>query len=139
MGFYPATAEFSRGIWFPRQRWHEIRSISRHANAQLDQFMHALIWKAVPPIILVGIGAILLREFLRWLEHKATRAGHSWRAKRSARPSAVSARVNASTAAPHCPRGHGMMVMRTARRGENAGSNFWGCSEFPRCRKTQAV
>ena len=26
------------------------------------------------------------------------------------------------------------MVRRTARRGPNAGSEFWGCSEFPRCR-----
>ena len=26
------------------------------------------------------------------------------------------------------------MVRRTARRGANAGSEFWGCSEFPRCR-----
>ena len=26
------------------------------------------------------------------------------------------------------------MVRRTARRGSNAGSDFWGCSEFPRCR-----
>ena len=26
------------------------------------------------------------------------------------------------------------MVRRTARRGANAGREFWGCSEFPRCR-----
>ena len=26
------------------------------------------------------------------------------------------------------------MVRRTARRGANVGSEFWGCSEFPRCR-----
>ena len=26
------------------------------------------------------------------------------------------------------------MVMRTAKRGSNAGSQFWGCSTFPRCR-----
>ncbi len=27
------------------------------------------------------------------------------------------------------------MVLRTARRGDNAGKQFWGCSEFPKCRQ----
>ena len=28
------------------------------------------------------------------------------------------------------------MVKRTAQRGPNAGNEFWGCSDFPRCRGT---
>jgi restriction system protein len=51
----------------------------------------------------------------------------------------VSSRVNASPTAPHCPRGHGLMVKRTARRGENPGSKFWGCSEYPRCHETLSI
>ena len=35
---------------------------------------------------------------------------------------------------PDCPKCGRPMVRRTARRGANAGSEFWGCSEFPRCR-----
>ena len=35
---------------------------------------------------------------------------------------------------PDCPRCGRPMVLRTARRGENAGRAFWGCPEFPRCR-----
>ena len=35
---------------------------------------------------------------------------------------------------PICPKCDRPMVRRTARRGANAGSEFWGCSEFPRCR-----
>ena len=35
---------------------------------------------------------------------------------------------------PDCPKCGRAMVRRTARRGANAGSEFWGCSEFPRCR-----
>ena len=35
---------------------------------------------------------------------------------------------------PQCPKCDHTMVKRTARRGANAGSEFWGCSEFPRCR-----
>ena len=36
--------------------------------------------------------------------------------------------------APNCPKCDRPMVRRTARRGPNAGSEFWGCSEFPKCR-----
>lgn len=108
-------------------------------NPQIDQFMQALIWKAVPPIILASIGAILLREFLNWLERKATNLGRSRKAKRGAQVSSVSQNISGSTTAPHCPSGHGLMVKRTARRGANVGSNFWGCSEYPRCRRTRAI
>lgn len=37
-------------------------------------------------------------------------------------------------AAPSCPRCGASMVLRTAKRGGNAGGQFWGCSGFPRCR-----
>lgn len=36
--------------------------------------------------------------------------------------------------APQCPKCDRPMVKRTARKGPNAGNEFWGCSEFPRCR-----
>ncbi len=36
--------------------------------------------------------------------------------------------------APNCPKCDRPMVRRTARRGPSAGSEFWGCSEFPNCR-----
>lgn len=36
-----------------------------------------------------------------------------------------------------CPRCGSDMRLRTARRGKNAGSGFWGCSRFPKCRGTR--
>jgi len=36
--------------------------------------------------------------------------------------------------APHCPKCSALMVERTAKKGKWAGSAFWGCSRFPRCR-----
>lgn len=36
-----------------------------------------------------------------------------------------------------CPVCHSAMVLRTARKGVNAGSEFWGCSDYPRCRGTR--
>jgi len=35
---------------------------------------------------------------------------------------------------PTCPLCGGKMTLRTARRGKNAGSQFWGCTTFPKCR-----
>jgi hypothetical protein len=41
------------------------------ANPVLDQFSHALFWKAGVVIILASFGALLLREGLQWLERRA--------------------------------------------------------------------
>ena len=38
---------------------------------------------------------------------------------------------------PTCPKCDSDMVLRTARKGPNAGSQFWGCSRFPSCRGTR--
>lgn len=40
-------------------------------------------------------------------------------------------------AVPDCPDCGGEMVLRTARRGRNAGGQFWGCSQYPRCKGTR--
>lgn len=37
---------------------------------------------------------------------------------------------------PDCPRGHGPMVLKVARRGKNAGQAFWSCPTFPSCKET---
>lgn len=33
-----------------------------------------------------------------------------------------------------CPKCGNSMVLRTAKSGVNAGNQFWGCSQFPKCR-----
>ncbi|MEG1167187.1 NERD domain-containing protein [Gordonibacter sp.] len=38
-----------------------------------------------------------------------------------------------------CPRCGGELVLRTAKKGLNAGGQFYGCSNFPRCRFTRDV
>ena len=55
----------------------------------------------------------------------------------SAAPSKMSEpHMNQSSAsvAPSCPQCGAEMVKRTARKGGNAGGEFWGCSKFPACR-----
>lgn len=36
-----------------------------------------------------------------------------------------------------CPRCGGKLVLRTARKGRNAGGQFYGCSNYPSCRYTR--
>jgi len=38
-----------------------------------------------------------------------------------------------------CPSCGSAMVLRTARKGVNAGNQFWGCSAFPKCRQTAEI
>lgn len=35
---------------------------------------------------------------------------------------------------PSCPKCGSSMVLRTAKRGVNAGNKFWGCEGYPQCR-----
>jgi len=97
------------------------------ANAQLDQFMHVLLWKAGPVAILCGCGWIVLRELLRRIGRRAIR---DVRAPRT---------DHGTLKAPHCPSCNRPMVKRTARRGSRAGSEFWGCSNFPVCSDTRGL
>jgi hypothetical protein len=39
-----------------------------------------------------------------------------------------------TTQAPACPRCGKIMTLRTARKGQNVGKQFWGCPGFPTCR-----
>ena len=38
-----------------------------------------------------------------------------------------------------CPKCGAAMVRRVAKRGENAGNEFWGCSAFPKCRSIAQI
>lgn len=58
-------------------------------------------------------------------------------ARSTAAPAPASPRVSnpqASMPAPACPVCQGAMVRRTAKKGANAGSQFWGCTQYPACR-----
>jgi ATP-dependent DNA helicase RecQ len=45
----------------------------------------------------------------------------------------------AADGTPVCPKCGSVMKLRTARRGSNAGGQFWGCSTFPECRGIVAI
>lgn len=43
-----------------------------------------------------------------------------------------------SPATKSCPKCGSDMVLRTSKKGPNAGNQFWGCSAFPKCRAIEA-
>ncbi|AFJ02696.1 Zn-finger domain-containing protein (topoisomerase type I-like) [Methylophaga frappieri] len=62
------------------------------------------------------------------------------RQKKAPSPPAAPAVVPSVTASTtpqsqkQCPKCGGTMVPRTARKGQNAGNQFWGCATYPACR-----
>ena len=59
-------------------------------------------------------------------------------------PSAASPRPQTTLSvhtqsAPACPKCGAPMVMRTARKGANAGGQFWGCPKYPACKGIVSV
>ncbi|MDE2058241.1 MAG: restriction endonuclease [candidate division NC10 bacterium] len=42
-----------------------------------------------------------------------------------------------ATTGRRCLRCNGQLVLRTARRGDNIGSKFWGCTGYPNCNYTE--
>jgi hypothetical protein len=110
-------------------------------NPQLEQFMHGLVWKVVAVAILASLAGLLLREFLNWIDRRATRAIQS---RRKAKRQSVAGKNTEPLDfeledAPHCPSCNTAMVKRKKRRGTNAGEAFWGCSNFPKCRATRTI
>lgn len=47
--------------------------------------------------------------------------------------------VKEESPAPVCPQCNNVMVKRTAKQGANAGKEFWGCSQYPKCKNVVAI
>ena len=52
-------------------------------------------------------------------------------------PTATAAPSGAEAAVPSCPSCGQPMILRTSKRGTNAGNQFWGCSTYPKCKGTR--
>lgn len=107
--------------------------------APIDPFMNELVraaWtKLLPLALLAMVGGWLFRAVLEKLVFAAVRFV---RQKPSTRPTA-SSDADTTREAPCCPECRRPMTPRTARKGENRGSKFWGCTTFPSCRGTRAL
>lgn len=66
----------------------------------------------------------------------ATASAGSTNTPTYARPAQTSS-SSKNTSSVICPKCGSRMVRRTARRGRNAGGQFWGCSRYPQCYGTR--
>ncbi|WP_122665941.1 topoisomerase DNA-binding C4 zinc finger domain-containing protein [Pseudomonas viridiflava] len=57
---------------------------------------------------------------------------------RKAKPKAVP-KAPVGPKAPACPHCKKVMVLKVARTGANAGGDFWGCGDYPKCRGIRAI
>jgi restriction system protein len=56
------------------------------------------------------------------------------------RPAGSKSEIGVTTPKPPvCPKCKVSMVLRTAKRGANVGSSFWGCAQYPKCRQTVGI
>jgi hypothetical protein len=112
-------------------------------NPQLDQFMHAMQTKVLWMLVVCALLIVFVGIPLAWLRITAERKLIDWlRSKkraREARKAAAKAAVGPGLTVVHCPICNSVMVKRTAQRGASAGSEFWGCPNYPKCRGTRAI
>jgi restriction system protein len=52
-------------------------------------------------------------------------------------PASKPAQAGSAEAPPSCSTCQATMVRRTAKKGQNAGAQFWGCTRYPACRGTR--
>ena len=69
---------------------------------------------------------------------RQAKAGNDRSTARPAAASSAQPRV-APTLASSCPLCSKPMARRTAKRGANAGGEFWGCTGYPACRGTRPI
>lgn len=55
------------------------------------------------------------------------------------RPAFVAPAIHVMPAVPECPMCGVTMALRTAKKGSQAGSQFWGCTKYPSCRGTRPL
>ncbi len=121
------------------------------------QCKHWGSWKCAPKVVRELLGAMTHEGFAQGMLvcRRATPAAHSLanqeritiieRAGVIQRVSAVIATDNTQvrrlifTPEKLCPKCGAQMVRRTAAKGSNVGSEFWGCSKYPECRQTMRV
>ena len=85
----------------------------------------------------------LLRQAKAGTHHASGQAAAAPPARPAAPPAQSAAPPARPAAAPleavSCPLCSKPMVRRTAKRGANAGSDFWGCTGYPACRGTRPI
>ena len=106
------------------------------AAPNLDPFIQQLGSKALAAVIVAGVIGIAVYALRTWFEGWIDRKVRRWKSKREAKRYEGMSDDDVLDAT-RCPNCAGTMILRTARKGANAGENFWGCNSFPKCKGTR--
>lgn len=108
-------------------------SHNRPDRQQRDQFVDGVFAAAGLPLVHVRVSHSYspnrLRAFLR------RKAG----LENEAESPQLDKAEEKETAVPLCPQCGTPMILRIAQKGSNVGNQFWGCSQYPRCRGISPV
>lgn len=115
----------------PAVRANAVICLIHQANYLLDQQIDALERQFIDDggySELLATARLQKRAALRADQHAAAAASKE-----------VSADASQTVPPPPCPLCGGLMALRTAKSGRNAGSQFWGCANYPQCKGTSPV
>jgi hypothetical protein len=138
----PLIAAIVFGIFFFLIPWYLANRVSNDMAAQVSRMPYGIfrnLSRGLAPlfslIVLVVWGVAEFKKLARRRTSAAEDYDES--APRQRQPVAQSN----TGQTPTCPRCGASMVLRTARRGVEAGSQFWGCSNFAakKCQGTRQV
>lgn len=105
------------------------KSHDREDRQERDAFLDAAIEKAGIPLVRFAVKASYsVQEIKDAIQFKLS-APASPPPQPNSQPASI----------PACPSCGGGMVKRKAMKGENAGQEFWGCSNYPKCKKILPV
>jgi hypothetical protein len=109
-------------------------------KAALDPLVHALFSHVVPCLIVAALAGLLLGGVARWIEREIGRGVRSMAGAFKGGPAQSSSSLYCQFEnRPDCPACDAPMVKRSVRRGPRAGTQFWGCSNYPMCRITRPL
>ncbi len=98
-----------------------------------SQVMGGAAVKAAPWTALVVLLIWAMARFKVWAERPPAVPG------RHPEPASTKTSAVKPDQTPACPTCGAAMKVRTAQRGQNAGSQFWGCSRYPDCKGTRPL
>ncbi len=111
----------------PAVRINAIICLIHQANFLLDQQIDALEQQFIDEGgYSEQLAAARLQKRAEMRQQRQTAGDHDEQAEQPRAP-------------PVCPVCGGMMALRTAKSGRNAGSQFWGCANYPQCTGTSPV
>ena len=147
--FQTATILYDATVWFcekfldPRSRTvDQMVQAARSGRQNIAEGSRAAATSSQTELRLVNVARASLEELLLdyedYLRHRRL---PQWapESPEAGEVRAVPQAFRSDPTPPTCPQCGSLMALRTAKAGQNAGSQFWGCTHYPDCKGTARV